>query len=147
MDPDRTVVPVQEFPAAPTAAHPFLPMGDILFLGAKKGGKSTLVLNMLLRMLYFTTFHMIYFVSPHVHPDKIDDSDYKVLKGLKNVKLYWKLTPGAFDDAKAGDKHPDKMNLIALDDFGNMLKKKECAFVTERFANLRHPGEEKAVMW
>ena len=104
---------------------------------------------MIVRMLYFTTFAIIYFVSPHVHPDKIDKNDYKILKDLKNVRLYWELTEDAYDDAAAYAKdHPELGEgscLMAIDDFAAKLKKKECVFVTERFANLRHV--EKCVMW
>jgi hypothetical protein len=151
MDPDRTVVPVfgQGNLAAPSALHPFLPMKDILFLGAKRGGKSTLMLNMIVRMLYFTSFAVIYFISPHVRPDLIDKNDYGILKGLKNVRLYWELTEKAYEDAAAYAKaHPELGEgscLMAIDDFAAKLKKKTCAFVTERFANLRHT--EKCVMW
>ena len=104
---------------------------------------------MIVRMLYFTTFAVIYFVSPHVYPDKIDNNDYKILKDLKNVRLYWELNEKPYDDALAyAEAHPDLGEggcLMAIDDFAGELKNKECTFVTNRFANLR--WTEKCVMW
>lgn len=144
---DRTVIPVRTLPTPPSPDHPFFPLFHLLFLGTTRSGKSTLVLNMLWRYAYFKTFNDVFFVSPHVHPDRIDDSDYCVLKDLPNVRLYWELTVQPFDDALAAEKDPNKDNLIIVDDFGYKLMLKECAWLAGRLANLRHSQSEKSVLW
>lgn len=144
---DRTIVPVRTLPTPPSPDHPFFPLFHLLFMGTTRSGKSTLVLNMLWRYAYFKTFNDVFFISPHVHPDQIDDNDYMILKDLANVRLYWELTEQPFDDARAAEKDPNKHNLIIIDDFGYKLMSKDCAWLAGRLANLRHSNTEKSVFW
>ena len=144
---DRTVVPVRNLPNPPSPDHPFFPMFHTLFIGSTRSGKSTLILNMLWRYGFFEAFHHVFFISPHVNPDDIDNNDYVILKDLQNVRLYWELTEQPFDDAVEADKDPNKDNLIIIDDFGYLLMSKECAWIAGRLSTLRHATKEKSVFW
>ena len=147
---DRTIVPVyQRPPSAPGEGNPILTDTDIAFVGNKGSAKSTTMLNMLVRMLYYTLYHLCYFCSPHVTPEKLNDpnSDYRILLPLAEagkVKLYWKFSSEgdghsmeeAIEDAKRDPKHRDKYGIFCTDDWADHLCKQ--TWLTDAFANARH---------
>ena len=64
---------------------PFPLIGNLLFVGINRSGKSTVMLNMLIRMAYFAIHHIIYFCCPHVSPEDIEKpehADYKLIQGF-----------------------------------------------------------------
>ena len=152
--PPQTILPIRPPPQMVAGDHnPLLPDGNLLFVGINRSGKSTVMLNMLIRMAYFAIHHIIYFCCPHVSPEDIEKpehADYKPIQGFPNIRLYWNITgpnsvEEALDHARDNEKHHDKFNLVVLDDWGRQLMSQEFRFFSSRLLNLRHA--EKAFAW
>ena len=128
----------------------------MLIVGATDSGKSTLILNMLLRMMYFTIHNIVYFCSPHVDPENWHE-DHDLLRPFVEIGkmvLCWNITGensvlealNTMDAARNKDRNI-KPNLIVIGDFGAELCSPESSFFPGRLVTMRHHTKENCVAW
>jgi hypothetical protein len=150
----------------PPPPHPYLPFGHTCFLAQTEVGKSTLIVNMIVRRQanpYYDHYGKIRICTARLRPPANNVWGYVVnlpesayiddATGTEKYLLYTEFDDQPFVDARAYVKEcldrgeTPLPQLIIYDDCAAMYGGREGAFISERISVMRQNDEEFAHLW